>query len=102
MEQPPFRGWHDTCILADVTRAATYHPHTPFPRGEAFVPHAFTPGYRSVSPTGNHNSVQLRPSAMETDLRTGIVESRKYCAMEHAGGDADMARQTERADFMSA
>ncbi|MBO7491902.1 MAG: hypothetical protein J6T59_05615, partial [Bacteroidales bacterium] len=38
----------------------------------------------------------MRPSALATDLRTGIVESRKYFAMEHAGGKADMARRTRR------
>ena len=64
--------------------------------GEAFAPHVFTPGYRSVSPTGNHNSVQLRPSAMASFLQTGIVESRKCYAMLDAGGNADMARRTRR------
>ena len=62
----PFRGGHDTCILADVIRAATYHLHTP------------SPGLPSCIPCG------------EPQARTGDMESRKYFAMEHAGGKADM------------
>ena len=49
-----------------------------------------------LPPTWNRKSEQVRPSAMVTDLRTGFVESRKHFAMEHAGGNADMARRTRR------
>ncbi len=48
------------------------------------------PCCRSVSPMENRKPALVRPNAMATDLRRGNVESRKYFAMEHAGGKADM------------
>ena len=35
----PFRGEYGTCILADVTRAATYHPHTHSPLLPICIPY---------------------------------------------------------------
>ena len=66
MKKSTFRGGHDTCILADFTRAATYHQHTPLP------------GLPSCIPYG------------EPKARTDDIESRRYVAMEQAGGKADM------------
>ena len=77
-------------------RARHMHHGRCHPRRDLSSAHAFTPGYRSVSPTGNCNSVQVRPSAMASVLHTGIVESRKHFAMLDAGGNADMARRTRR------
>ena len=84
MAQPPFRSGHDTCILADVTRAATYHPHTHSSGLPICIPYG-----EPQARTGASERLGDRPAHRHCGIKK--IFRHGACGWEDRHGEADAA-----------